>query len=117
MRSRSALLGVLALIAGVATAGAVLTPSANAVHTPGAAQASVQSYVVGTSGHRAHIMATPRNAAQLAANTTTNMVYNGGPVMRTHKAYVIFWNPGALQSGSATGFSGKYVATIKGYFF
>lgn len=97
---------------------------------------SQQSHVVYDDGLRAHIMFTRNTAASnldtmLAhqAGTSSNLVYNGGPIQTAPKVYAIFWgsswnsttgDPHGMRSyllafyGKASG--GKWLATVTQYY-
>jgi hypothetical protein len=71
--------------------------------------------MVTPSGSVAHIMPTDQLRAQMnaAANTAPDtgplLYHNGGLIMPQLFLFEIYWNPGKLQTGAATGFSPKYV--------
>ena len=64
--------------------------------------------------HSAHVMPTPRRAAERAATSSfvvtsgAALLYHGGPVMLSPTTYAIFWVPATLQTGASTGMSAHY---------
>jgi hypothetical protein len=78
---------------------------------PQGAEAQVPQLNLTAGGQRVHIFPTTKGVEALAAAGTASasgLLYNGGPVMLSAKAYAIFWIPATLQTGKSTAMSSAY---------
>ena len=92
---------------------AVVTIAVLGIIRPG--EVAAQSALTISSGKsRIHILPMPRDKntmASLAADSGPLVYHSGGSIMSTTVVYAILWVPSTLQTGVATGVTGKYPST------
>ncbi len=111
----AAAMASVAVAALAAAAG--MGPSAKA--SPTAAGATGGAVPI-TAGGRAHMFPRPQVLADVhngdSRGGSPPLQYHSGPIMKTAVNYIVLWNPGHLQNGTATGYSSKYTSLLSRWF-